>query len=222
MRKLWVLVAILFLAACVQLPHAQGPALSCEQIAGLQKQIGMVVSPEQLRELIHEEYELQLDRIEIVTIENRASSLAIAYRVSWTDKRKLSYSAYLDDQGIVKLRVWETNTPGDQLLACLGQPSQYYADASWVEIGPVRDIHLFFPAQGIWADGRQYFRGDTDTKAIPVVDGQFPFDDLMIVKPQSVEQIINIGWGDSGPEILKRCKPWPDDWAKIEFPPYPK
>ncbi len=221
MRKLWGLVAVLCLAACVQLPHAQGPALSCEQIAGLQKQIGMVVSPEQLRELIHKEYELPLARIEIRIID-KVTDDGIAYIVSWADKHKLEYMAYLGDQGIVKLRVWETNTPGDQLLACLGQPSQYYADASGVEIGPVRDIHLFFPAQGIWADGRQYFRGDTDTKAIPVVDGQFPFDDLMIVKPQSVEQIINIGGGDSGPEILRQCKPWPGDWVKIEFPPYPK
>ncbi len=60
MRKLWVLVAVLCLAACVQLPHALGPALNCEQIAGLQQQIGMVVLPEQLRELIHAGYELPL------------------------------------------------------------------------------------------------------------------------------------------------------------------
>jgi len=221
MRRLGVLAAILLLAACCPILGTRGPALSCEQIAGLQQRIGMVASPEQLREILHEEYELPMVRIGVRPVD-KVTGDGIATIVSWTDKRKLEYMAYLSSQGVMRMRVWQANTPGDRLLACLGQPTHYYAETSWVETGPVRDLYLFFPTQGTMAVGRQTFRGDTDIKLIPVVDGQFPFKDLMIVQPQSVEQVTNIGWGDYGPEILKQLKPWPGDWARIEFPLYPK
>jgi hypothetical protein len=44
------------------------------------------------------------------------------------------------------------------------------------------------------------------------------------MKPKPVEQIVNDFWGaDSAlaADILQRIKPWPGEWAKIEFPPYP-
>jgi hypothetical protein len=216
MRKLWVLVAILFLTACIQLPHAQGPALSCEQVVELKKWIGMVVLPEQLRELIHEEYNLPLARVEI-RIVDKAIEDGIAYIMSWTDKCKLKYMAYLSDREIVKLRIWETSTSGGQLLACLGQPTHYYAYASWEENGPHHRVYLFFPAQGIMAAGSDHWRADNATQPIPLIDDQFPFDDLMIVMPQPMEQIVNIGWGKSGSGVLAGSKPWPGAWEKIEF-----
>jgi len=217
MRKLWGLIAVLFLAARCQSPQALGPALTCGQIAGLQERIGVAVSPEQLREQIHEEYELPSDQVEIAKRENRDNILAIAYRVSWADKHKLEYMAYLDDQGIAELRVWKTHTTGDQLLSCLGQPTQYYAYASWEENGPHHRVYLFFPAQGVIAAGSDHWRADNATQPIPLIDGQFPFDDLMIVKPQPMEQLVNIGWGRSGSGILAGSKPWLGAWEKIEF-----
>ena len=222
MRKLWMSVGLLclLLTACNPLRREVGPALTCAQIARFQQQIGQTASPEQLREQIQQEYGLPADKIGIAAYDNQGSSISSGYTVQWTGRDKVEYIVHLEDHVIVRLYVSRINTPGGQLLACLGQPAQYYPVSTWEESGPARNIHLLFPTQGVRADGWQYF--GTPVETIPPVDGQFPFGHLTIVKPQSVEELVNTIWGKSGPEVLAQCKPWPGDWTNVQMPPFPK
>ncbi len=215
MRKFMLLFLMMLVASCVQAPWKTQTAFTCEQIAWLQRQVNTVTPIKTLRDSIHEEFDLPLERIEARSDENDP---AIHY-VTWTDQRKLTYRATLDAKGqISSIGVDAANTPGDQLLSCLGQPSHYYAYARWEENGPWHRAYLFFPAQGVMAHGSDHWRADNATQPIPAIDGQFPFNELMIVKPQPIEQILTAGWGDYGPRrILQECKPWPGAWEKIEF-----
>ena len=222
MLKLWMSVGLLclFLTACNPLRHEVGPALTCAQIARFQQLVSQVVSPEELHEQVQQEYGLPADKVDIVTYDRPDSELPATNEVRWTAKDKVEYVAYLNDHAIVRLDVGRINTPGEQLLACLGQPAQYYPVSTWEESGPARNINLLFPAQGVRAGGWQYF--GTSVEAIPPVDGRFPFGKLTIVKPQPIEKMVNVIWRSSGPDILAQCKPWPGDWTKLQMPPFPK
>lgn len=222
MRKLLLLLPVLLLTSCFFTPGKTRAPFACEHIASLQRQVGTDTSIEALRDSIQGESGLPLERIEARIADGSVVNADATHYVTWTDQRKLTYRAYLHDRQVIEVRVDNTEMSGGQLLACLGQPEQYYADSSWIEPGPVRDIYLFFPRQGIMAKGRQTFRGKVDLKQIPGVDDQFPFDDLTIVKPQSVEQIVAVGWGDYGRVMLQKLRPWPGEWVKMEIPPFPE
>ncbi len=225
MRRLLFLLPALLLASCVYPPWTTQAALTCEQIAWLQQQVGTIASLDGLRDSIHEEFALPLETIEARAADGTVVNDNATHFVTWTDQRKLTYRAYLDAQGqIIQMGVGDTDTPGDQLFACLGQSSYYYTETTWEEVGPARFIMLFFPLEGVGTKGWQYLRQDvSDPKSIPVVNGQFKFDSFVFVAPQSAEQIMKVGWpGYARENILTLLKPWPGAWAKIEFPPFPK
>lgn len=219
MRKLLYLAAVLLLAAC----RHDGPALSCQQIAFLQDQVGTAVTPADFQQWVSMTYQLPLERITIAPTGAVVRRQGMTSGVMW-ESVGLKYGAQFGEGQLLRVWLSNTDTAGEQLLACLGQPTHYVATSRWEESGPWHSLDLFFPGEGTMAQGWQAFPATIDITAIPVTDGQFLFKDLMIVKPQSVEQIINLGWGAdaSGPEILKQLKPWPGSWAEVEFPPLPE
>lgn len=218
MRKFIYLIALLLLVTCNQNDKL---SLNCDQIAILRGHVGTAISPHEFQQWVSTTYQQPLNNITIMPAAVEVVRQGMVTEVAWQNAG-LQYGAQFGEKELLRVWVWKTNTPGDQLLACLGQPTHYFATSALEESGPARSIYLFFPTRGIMVYGWQIFRATIDTKSIPVVDGQFPFQSLMIVKPQSVEQTIEIGWGDFGSDILRQLKPWPGDWAKIEFPPYPE
>lgn len=207
------------LTSCAYFPRGPEVALTCEQITWLQQQIGITTSPETIRNSVRTAFSLPLEAVRVVhsAVDGTVMNSDEAEFVRWLDQRKLAFVIHLDAQGqVVRIDNSNMRTPGDNLLACLGQPVQYYSYAAWEENGPHHRLHLFFPGRGVIAHGSDHWQG-AYKDPIPAIDGKFPFYDLMIVKPQPLEQLLAKGWGDYGPRILQESKPWPGAWEKIEF-----
>ncbi len=214
MRKhqyLAYLAAILLLAACVNpLP------ISCDQITMLRNQMGVVFSPQDFQQWVRTTYQIP-DNAIMATNSIMSDRQDVDSGVRW-QARGTQYDAQFGKGELLRLSIGKWNaTSGDQLLACLGQPSHYYSYAAWEENGPWHRVYLFFPEQGVFAHGSDHWRG-AYKDPIPAIDGKFPIDALLLVKPGSLEQLLTAGWGDLGPRrILQESKPWPGAWEKIEF-----
>lgn len=207
------------LTSCGYLPRGPEVALTCEQIAWLQQPIGVTTSPEAIRDSVRIAFSLPPEAVRVVHsgADGTAMNSDEAEFVRWLDQRKLGFVIHLDTQGqVARIDTSNMRTPGDNLLACLGQPVQYYSYAAWEENGSSHRLHLCFPEQGICAYGADHWRG-VYTDPLPAINSQFPFYDLMIVKPRPLEQLFVEGWGDYGPRVLQESKPWPGAWEKIEF-----
>ena len=218
MRKFIYAVFILLLVAC---NHGQRPSLGCDQITVLRAQVGAVVSPQEFQQWVSMTYQLPLDDISIAPAAIEVVRRGMVTEVIW-QRDSLQYGAQFGERELLRVWVWGTGTSGDQLVACLGEPERYFAYSSGVESGLQRSVDLFFPDLGVLAHGWDYVR--PSVRPLPSLGGGFGFENLVFMKPKPVEQIVNDFWGaDSAlaADILQRIKPWPGEWAKIEFPPYP-
>jgi len=219
MRNILCLLFVCLLAACVR---AKPNPISCDQIATLRSQVGKETSPQQFREWVSRTYQLPSETITIEAATGEAAKDGTVSIVRWhTDD--FQYVVSLGDKAIRWLVVGGTVTPADALISCLGGSAWYLVHSDGVESGVQRSIEMFFPDHGIVLDGWYYVPFSAQSR--PPVNSDRLSWDLMIMKPGSVEQLVHDYW-DYDPaqarDALQRIKPWPGEWAKIVFPPYPK
>ena len=219
MRNILYLLLACLLAACVR--NKPNP-ISCDQIAALRAQMGKETSPEQFRDWVSRTYQLPSEAVTLEAATLEAAKRGTVSVVRWhTDN--FQYVAPMGDRAIRLLVVDGTLAPADSLISCLGESAWYFVSSSGVESGVQRTIELFFPDQGIALDGWYYVPFGIQSR--PPVNGDLLFWHIVFMKPGSVEQVVN-DFYDYDPalarDVLQKIKPWPGEWAKIEFPPYPK
>jgi len=218
MRNFFCLLLVCLLAACVR--DKPNP-ISCDQIAILRSQVGEVTSPEQFREWVSRTYQLPNEAIAIEGTTAEAARRGTVSFVGW-HTGNFQYVAQLGSRVVLRFWVSGTDAPTDSLLACLGASAWYFVSASGAESGVQRDIKMFFPDQGIALDGWYYVPFGAQAR-LPANSDHLSWD-LIIMKPGSVEQLVS-DYYDYDPaqarDVLQQIKPWPGEWAQIEFPPYP-
>jgi len=219
MRNILCLLLVCLLAACVR--DKPNP-ISCDQMATLRTQVGQETSPEQFRDWVSRTYQLPSETITIEAATAEAAKYGTVSIVRW-HTGNFQYVAQLGDRAIRWLFVSGTRAPTDSLISCLGESAWYLVHSDGVESGVQRTIVLFFPDQGIALDGWYYVPFGAQSR--PPVNSDRLFWHLMFMKPGPLEQLVNDYW-DYDPararDALRKLKPWPSEWAKIVFPPYPE
>ncbi len=219
MRNIFCLLLACLLAACVR---DKPNSISCGQIAALRAQVDQETSPEQFRDWVSRTYQLPSETITIEAATAEAAKHGTVSVVRW-HTGDFQYVAQLGDRAIRLLVVGGTRAPVAPLISCLGESAWYFVRSSGVESGVQRTVELFFPDQGIALHGWYYVPFGAQSR--PPVNSDHLFWDLVFMKPGPVEQFVNDYW-DYDPmrarEVLQKIKPWPGEWAKIEFPPYPE
>jgi len=219
MRNILCLMLACLLAACVR--DKPNP-ISCDQIATLRAQVGKETAPEQFRDWVSRTYQLPSETITIEAATGEAAKDGTVSVVRWhTDN--FQYVAPLGDGAIRWLVVAGTNAPVDSLISCLGESTWYFVRSSGVESGVQRTVELFFPDQGIALSGWYYVPFNSQSQ--PPAKSDRLFWDIMFMKSGPVEQVVNYYYAYDpalARDVLQQIKPWPGEWAKIVFPPYPE
>lgn len=218
MRNFFCLLLVCLLAACV---GDKPNLISCDQIANLRSQVGKETSLEQFQEWVSRTYQLPDKTVAVEGTTAEAARRGTVNFVSW-HTGNFQYVAQLDSRTVLRLSVSGTDAPTDSLISCLGESAWYFVRSDGVESGVQRTIVLFFPDQGIVLDGWYYIPFSAQSR--PLVNRDRLSWHLMFMRPGSVEQLVGDYYDYDPPlarDVLQKIKPWPGDWSKIEFPPYP-
>jgi hypothetical protein len=186
----------------------------------LRSEIGFASTPEQYGQRVSDLLQIPPSTVNLRVVEKPLID-NVKTIVGWKDGENREYFAYMSDEKVEQLRIWETSMSGEQLVACMGMPSHYFANTGWEQSGPFREVYLFFPNKGIVTSGRQRF-SPSEVKAAPALDSTFSFNEVVLAQPDSIQQLARRVWGEQSEEILNLVKPWPGGWQAIEVPPFPQ
>jgi len=206
----WLIVGLL-LTGCT---YPGGPDCEAMQAVALQAQLGRETTIEQFEAWISETYHVVPKAIRAI----RAVDDRNYWTVYW-DVTGRTYQAELDNGKVSKSAgmSFERRKPSaDQVIACLGTPTLYYARYNW-DLGKYAlHLYLLFPDQGILASGAKYFYPKPEY--VPPIDGDFPIWHLGFGPSGSAEQVLHRIYIENSVSIvpsIPEYKSWPGKWEGI-------
>jgi hypothetical protein len=133
--------------------------------------------------------------------------------VTWEVNGKSYGALFVEDQlHDVEVRWASAVSPTiEQALECLGPPSSYSAFTLDAAHGPITELYLWYPDQGLFLDG--------GAPAGTAIKANFPLYRLTVTQPRPIEEMIQLGTvgGDAlNALILRRVRPWPGSLENLE------
>jgi len=135
----------------------------------------------------------------------------------------LWYHMSIEKNQVVDIGVAARGLTASDIIACLGQPTDYRATYGMeTEGGKQLDLDLLFPDRGVLAGGARILR-DRPEKP-PAITGEFPITGVRFMRPAPADKLVQRLASEYlpalGEQIRKEYKLWPGDWKAIEISPF--
>jgi hypothetical protein len=213
-RGLVLLWLCILLAGCTQLGSAQP---NCNEMIALQGQISREASPEQLKAWIAETYRISPDSITSDLVPQTQGHL-----LQWRT-RDLWYRMSIARGVVTDIGVDARGLTAADVIACLGQPTQYSATYGMeTEGGKQLDFDLLFPKSGILAGGVRILKARPEKP--PAITAEFPMLGVRFMQPGPVPELVQRLASEYVPalreQMIKGYKPWPGDWQAVQITPF--